>query len=119
MVAVAVYLHPDGELAYLAIDPHGEEPFLAHLFEQFLIVSLAVTNHGSEDIYLVPLETLDDQRHNLVAGVLDHRLAGDIAYRRPGTGVEQAQEIVDLGGGAYGGARIAVDRLLFYGYDGR
>ena len=41
-----------------------------------------------------------------------------VAIGLAGTGKEQAQEIIDFGGGAYGGAWVAVGGFLFDADDG-
>jgi hypothetical protein len=113
VVAVAVEFHAVGDLEHLSVDSDVEVAFLAEALEQFLVVSLAVFDKRDPAVGVA----LRYEAYDLLVGVFDHRLARNVAARLSGACVEQSEEVVDLGGGAYGASRIAVDGLLFDGYD--
>ena len=57
--------------------------------------------------------------NDLILGVFDHGLARLPRVGIAGTRIEQTQEIVNLSGSAYGGARVLVRGLLLDADDGR
>ncbi len=79
----------------------------------------AVLHQRSENIDLFPGESFKDKVHDLFFGVLHHRFAREIAHGCGHVGIEQTQEVVDLGCGADGASRIAVNGLLLDGDHGR
>ena len=81
-------------------------------------MALAAFDQGGEDDTLAAGVLLHDQVHDAGVGVFDHRLAGYGRIGRGGPGVEQSEEIRNLGYGAHGGAGIAVGALLLYGDGG-
>ncbi len=117
VVAVAVEFHAVGDLEHLSVDSDVEVAFLAEALEQFLVVSLAVFDKRGEYVDPAVGVVLRYEAYDLLVGVFDHRLARNVAARLSGACVEQSEEVVDLGGGAYGASRIAVDGLLLDGYD--
>ena len=119
VVLVAVELHAGGNLGQLAVDAHVEKSFLCQLLEKLLIVAFTVVDQRSEHVDFLPLVALEDERHDFLLGIFHHRLAGEIAAGLAPAGVEQAKEIIDLGGGADGASRIAVYGFLLDGDYGR
>ena len=119
MVLVAVQLHVGQEFLHLPVNAGIEVAFLAHALQKFAVVSLAVLHHGGKDVDTPSLVPLQQKGHNLFLGVADHLLSAHIGVGLAHTGIEQAEEVVNLGGGAHGGARIAVGGLLLYTDDGR
>ena len=54
----------------------------------------------------------ENNLEHLLHGVFHHLLARMVAVGRSGAGIEQSHIVVDLGGGAYGGAGVLVGGLL-------
>ena len=81
-------------------------------------MALAVLDQRREHVDAASSKLLQHQVDDALLGVLDHLLARNIGAGVARAGEEQAQEVVDLGGGADGRARVLVDGLLLYGYDG-
>ena len=117
VVLVSVQLHAGQGFAHLAVHTDVEVAFLAHLLEEFLVMSLAITHQGSQDINALALVVAQDKLDNLLLGVLHHLLAGQVGIGVSRPGIEQAEEVINLGRGAHGGARVLVRGLLFDGDD--
>ena len=81
-------------------------------------MALATPDHGGEQVALALAVELHYEIHYLFVSVAHHRLARYRGVGRGGTGVEQAQEVVDFGNGTHGGPRVVAGGLLFYGNDG-
>ena len=116
---VTVDAHPGSQIGRLAVDAGLEKTGLEDALEEFPVVSLARADHGREDAQPPGGIVACDELADLLVGMADHRLPayGRESHRSPG--VEQAQEVVYFGDGAYGGARIARSSLLFDGDHGR
>ena len=117
MVLVAVYLHARQGFAHLAVHPDVEVTFLPHLLEQFLVMPLAVAHQRRQDVDALASIFLQDKLQDLLLGVLHHLLAGQVGVGHPGTGVQQAEEVVNLRRGAHRGTRVLVRGLLLDGDD--
>ena len=117
VVLVSVQLHAGQGFAHLAIHADVEVAFLAHLLEEFLVMSLAVAHQGSQDVDALVLVVAQDKLDNLLLGVLHHLLAGQVGVGFSRPGIKQAEEVVNLGRGAHGGARVLVRGLLLDGDD--
>ena len=107
-----------GYVAYVATDADAGESLLE--FHLKLLAHGAPLWHGEgaldgETAALVHLEDIADHVLNGVA--LDF-LSADGRDGLAGAGKEHAQIVVDLGGGAYGGALAAVGGALLDGYGG-
>ena len=76
---------------------------------------LAVAHKRSQQIDAPPLIILDDEVDNLFLGVAHHLLAREIGIGLSGTGIKQAEEIINLRGRPHRGARILVGGLLLDG----
>ena len=74
----------------------------AHAFEQLAIMTLAPPHNGSQDKNLLAGIVVGDHLDDFLFRVFHHRFAGHIAIGTTGTGKEQSQIVIDLGGGAYG-----------------
>ena len=118
VVLVAVEAHAGRYLHELAVHAGVDESLLAQLLEQLLVVALAVAHHRRQDVNPTAGVLIEYQSHDALAGVAHHLLAAQIAARMACAGVEQAQEVVYLGGGADGASRVAVNGLLLDGYHG-
>ena len=80
--------------------------------EQLEVLALAAPDHRRQHLEPGALVVGHDPVDDLLRGLaLDHRTA-DRAVRTAGTGVEQAQVVVDLGDRADGRARVLRGRLL-------
>ncbi len=115
MVFIAVDLEAVGHFTNLAIDPGMEEPFLAYLFEELAVMPFTPSDHRSQDIGSLSAEIIENQIDNLIVGIFDHLLAGVVRIGFAGTGKQQAQEVVNLGYGAYGRSGVFIGGLLFDG----
>ncbi len=62
---------------------------------------------------------VEDHLQDALLGVLHHLLTGGVAVGTASTGKEQTEVVVDLCGGADGGARVLVGGLLLNADDGR
>ena len=85
-----------------------------HLFEQFLVMSLASLHQRRQQVAFTVLVVFNDQIHYLLVGVSDHGLA---CLRGVGCGcacIKQSQEIVYFGDGADCRTGIVSRGLLFY-----
>ena len=116
MVRIAVELHAVVKLLELAVDTDVYVTLLAQILEQVLVMSLAVLDQRGEDVYLTAFVIADNEVDDLIAGILHHRFARDIAAGLPHSGEKQTEEVVNLGGGADGAPRILVDGLLLDAY---
>ena len=102
----------------LAADAHAHEPLLAQLGKEVLVRALLVLHQGGEEHELGARLHGQDGVHDGVRGLgLDGAAAlGTVEPAQPGE--EHAQEVVDLGDRAHGGARVAGGGLLLQ-RDGR
>ena len=117
MGLVAVQRSDFVEFAELAVDADLCVSSLAHLLEQFLVVSLTASYEGSEQIAFAACVVFHNQRDNLLVSVADHSLAclGRVCCRR--LGIEKSHEVVDLCDGADCRARVVACGLLLDGND--
>ena len=111
-------VHSDQVLDF-PVDAHLGEAAAPQLVEQFAVVALAAPHQGSEEDAFDPVVFLEDQVHYLVVGIAYHLPAGNRRKCAGRLGIEQAEEIVDLGDGADRGPGVLSGGLLFYGDDGR
>ena len=118
VVLVAVYLHSRHNLQYLSVHPHIEIALAAHAVEEFAVVALALANERGEEIDGLALVFVENHVDDLLLGVFHHRLAAAVAVGCAGAGVEKAQVVVYLGGGAHSGTGVLVGGLLFDTDDG-
>ena len=112
VVFVAVEFHALHRLAQFAVHAHREKAFLAHGLEEFLVMSLSCAHQRREQQHFAPFVVREQHVHDFLFRIFHHRLARHVAVGRGGAGEEQAQEVVDFGNGAHGGARVAVGGLL-------
>ena len=112
VVLVAVEFHALHRLAQFAVHAHREKALLAHGLEEFLVMSFARAHQRREQQHLAPFVVREEHVHDFLFRIFHHRLARHVAVCRGGAGEEQAQEVVDFGNGAHGGARVAVGGLL-------
>ena len=91
----------------------------AKTLEELAVVTLARTDQWCQDEYLATGIVAANHLYHLLLRIFHHRLARLVAVSLAGTGKEQAQEVIDFGGGAYRGARILVGGLLLDADDGR
>ena len=96
-----------GEVARLAVDADADEPSPPGVLEDLFVLALATPHHGGENLDSGAVGKVDDGVDHLLDGLaLDGTTAG-MAVRVTDAGEEEAQVVVDLGDGAYGGARVA------------
>ena len=119
VVLVAIDLEVRHDFAQLTVDARVEVTLMAKALEEFAVVALAAAHDGGQQEEPAAPVVAENHLDDALLGIFDHGLAGHVAVGTAGAGVEQAQEVVDLGGGAYGGAGVAVGRLLLDGDDGR
>ena len=117
---LAVLLERDVVLEVVegAVDADPEEALLAQALEQALVLALAALDHGGQDADLGPGGVLGDAGQDLLRRLGRDDPAAARAVGRADPGEEQAEEVVDLGDGAHGRARVGRDGLLVDG-DGR
>ena len=82
-------------------------------------MTLTAAHQRGEDQDLVPGIVVEDHLYDALLGVLHHLLTGGVAVGTASTGEEQTEVVVDLGGGADGGAGILVGGLLLNADNGR
>ena len=114
---VAVQRPGFAQVAELAVDADLVVSAALQLHEKFAVVSFPAADQRGEQDDFLPLIALEDQVDDLFVGIADHLLP---AFRREGlggTGIEQAEEIVDLGDGTHRRTGIAAHGLLFDGDD--
>ena len=119
VVLVAVDLHSALYFLHLSVDTNIEVSLAAHAFEEFAIVALSVPDQRGKYEDAFSLVVVVDHLDHLLFGVLHHQLARHVAVGLAGTGKEQTEIVVDLGGGAYGGTGILVGGFLLDADDGR
>ena len=112
VVLVSVHLHPSRDFENLAIDTDVKVPLVAHALEEFTVVTLALPHQWCEDVDGTAVVTSENHLQHLLFGVFHHLLAGVITIGGAGAGIKQSEKVVNLGGGAYGGAGILVRGFL-------
>ncbi len=105
-------------IAHFAVDAHADETRFAHIFEDALVVALAVLDQRSQDHDPAALGQTHDVVHDPVGGLLGDDPSALGAVRDADAGIEQPQVVVDLGDSADGGAGVVAGSALVYG-DGR
>ena len=115
---VAVHLEARFQLDQLAVNTGSEVSEAHDLLEEFAVVTLSAAHHGGEQEELLAVEPRQDVLRDLVVRVAHHRLTGLERIRVGGSGVEQAQKVVQLCHGAHSRTRIFRDSLLFDGHHG-
>ena len=115
MLALRIEHRQRLEFAHRAIHPRPHQPLVAQVDEHLAVFALAILHQGREDHD----PQLLGQRQHLIDHLTDRlrgerhvvvRAAGD-----PGSRVEQAQIVVDLGNRTHRGAGIVRRRFLFDG----
>ncbi len=114
VVAVAVELHAKGDFLHLAIDAHVHVALFAQLLKQVFVVALAVLHQRRKNVDFAAVVAVENEVENLVDRILHHLLARQVGVGVTHARKQQAQVVVDLGGGANGASRIFVDGLLPY-----
>ena len=103
------------KVAQLAVDAHAREALAAQLVEEFAVMPLASAHQRREQQALAVAVAAHYQVDYLRVGVADQLPAGHRRIRGRRLGVEQAQEVVDLGDGADRGAGVGAGGLLLDG----
>ena len=116
VILIAVELHAGQSLAHLAIYADIEVALLAHLLEEFLIMTFTATHQRSKDINALAFIVVQNKVENLFFGILHHLFAGEIRIGLACTSIQQTEVIVHFRCSAYRRARILVRRLLLDGY---
>ena len=111
---VAIQVHAERQVGQFAVHTHFEKTLLAHGFKQLAVVAFAAVHQGRENQDVVSRILFSQQLQNLVFGIFDHLLAGHVRISFAYACVQQAEEIVDFGNRADGGARVLVRRFLLY-----
>ena len=112
MGLVTVEHHAELDLAHLSIDAHTGKPRLADMLKQLTVVAFSPSDRRRQDIDATPHVVVHDEVSDLLLGVAHHLLTRVVGIGFADAGIEQTQEVVDLGDGAHGGARVLVDRFL-------
>ena len=81
-------------------------------------MALASLHDGSHERHAAAREAREDQIADLLVGIMHHLLVRDGRIGARGAGIEQAEEIVDLGDGAYRRTGILVGGLLLDSHHG-
>ena len=105
-----------GEVMRLAVDQRPAEPRCLELAEELAVLALAAADDRRDDLEARAFLHRQDAVDDLLGGLARDGLAALGAMRAPGTGVEKAQVVVDLGDGADGRPRVAAGRLLVDGH---
>ena len=103
----------------LPADAHAHEPLLAQLGEEVLVRTLLVFDQRGEEHELGGRLHGQDGVHDGVRGLGLDGAAALGTVKPAQTGEEHAQEVVDLGDRAHGGARVAGGGLLLQRDGGR
>ena len=101
-----------GQLGQLAVDVGAHEPVLAQLRQHVGESALLLAHHRRQHGEARPLGQLEHLIDHLLDGLRRDRLAAVVAVHGADARPQQAQVVVDLGGGADGRARVARARLL-------
>src|SRR5258706_5117301 len=101
MGLVTINLHFGTEIKDLTIDSYFIITLFAKLIEQFAVMSFASSDYGCQDDDLFVCELLENTLMNLVFGILDHLITGDIRISFACTCIQKTEEIVDLGDRSY------------------
>ena len=119
MVLVAVHLHALDDFLQLSINADVQVAFAAHAFKEFAVMSFTAAYDGSQNHDFPSGIVVPYHVEHAFFRIFHHRFASHVAVGLAGTGIEQSQKVVNLGGGAYGGAGVFVGRLLLNADDGR
>ncbi len=109
---VAVELDLLVDVVDLAVDTDADEAQLAHIFEDLLVLALAVLDQGRQEQDAAAFRHLLDGLDDLAHGLLVDLAAAAGAVGDADAGVEEAQVVIDLGHGADGGAGVAAGAFL-------
>ena len=112
VVLITVHLHAAGNLHHLSVDADIQIALAAHGLEEFTVVTFTASYQRSENQDFLTVIVLKDHVDDALLGVFHHLLASGITIGTAGTGKEQTQVVVDLGGGAHGGTWVSVGGLL-------
>ena len=112
MVLVTINLHATCDFEHLTIHTNVQIALTAHRLEELPIVTFTAAHQGSEDIDGLAGIIAHDHVEHFLLGIFHHLLASGIAVGLTGTGKEQSHIVIDLGGGANGGAWVLISGLL-------
>ena len=107
-----------GKMADLPVDAHLRVSLAAQRVEKLAVMALAPSHQGSEQQAFPACIFLDYKVHYLLVRIADKFLPRDRRIGRGRPGVEQAEEIRNLGYGAHGTPGVVAGGLLLYGDDG-
>jgi hypothetical protein len=107
-----------GEIGDRAIDPGADEPFAGEAIQDVPELAFEGVDHGGEDHQACSRGQGEDAVDDVAGGLSADGFAGIRAVLLAGVGVEQSEEVEDLGGGGDGGAWIGRGRALFDGDGG-
>ena len=113
VIFVAIDPHIGFQLGHFSVDPGIEEAFLPDLLEQLAVMTFTPSHQGSHHQGASPGKTFADELQDLVVGIFHHFLACFVRKCFGGTGIQQAQEVVNLGHRPDCRARVAVGGFLF------
>ena len=117
MHLVAVELHAGQDILNFAIDADVRETFLADGLEELFVVSLAAVDKRRKQEDPLACILTDDEIDDLVVGIMNHLLAGEVRIRLSCAGIKQTEEVIDFGDGSYRRTRIAGSGFLVDGDD--
>ena len=87
VVLIAVNLHATGNLQYLTVHPDMQVAFAAHALEEFPVMPLTASHHGSKDEDFLARIVVRHHLDDLLLGVFHHRLPRHVAISLTGTGI--------------------------------
>jgi hypothetical protein len=102
---LGIEFHADvgGQLDELAVDARPDEALAGQPFNDVAELALLIGDHGREQHHARPGRQGEDFVHDIARGLGHDGHAGLRTMRLADVGVEQAQVIVDLGGGGGNG----------------
>ena len=112
MVLITVNLHALNYLQHLSVNSYMHVSLAAHALEELAIMSFSTTYYRSQNVNLMSGVVVGNHVENTLFGIAHHLLAGSKAIGTSGTGKEQSQVVVNLGGGSYRRTGILVGGFL-------
>ncbi len=109
---VPIELQVLGEIVDLPIDPGSAESLPGQFGEQSLVLTLATSHDGRQDLETGALLQFQNLVDDLLGGLPGDRRSAQWTVRHPDTCEQQAKVVVDLCDGAHGRARVAAGGLL-------
>ena len=107
------------EVVDFAVDAHPDESGLARVLEHLFVLTLATPDHRRENLEPGALGQAEYGVHDLLDGLSLDRTSALVAVGTPYPCEQQPEIVVDLGNGAYRGARVVGDAFLIDGDGGR